>query len=112
MTDRIKFKYGNIGRDAKHIPNRNTVLMCRNLWGYLEPRTRIQTIAQLAKRFDHTCLIAIGDYDREFDIDAILEDYGFVEVMENVYQKPRPKIESENEHKENIFEKFIKLMTT
>ena len=73
----INFSKADICQDIDTIPTKNTVLLCRNFWGYLSGQEQVMLADKLAKLLDKTCLLAIGSFDRVCGMDRMLEERGF-----------------------------------
>lgn len=83
----VKFKQADIIEDVKHMDLKNTILFARNFWPYL-PTNRVVELADLlSEKADNSFTLIIGDYDRV--IVDLLRDKGFVEVAENIFEKPK-----------------------
>lgn len=89
LKEKIHFEQGDIFKDLETIPNKNTVLMCRNFWPYLSYKKRIELAQKLSEKFDDTSLVVIGDFDRyNGAIDELLSDNGFMGTyLKNVFIK-------------------------
>lgn len=89
LSDNVKFRKGNILEDVKNNNLKNTVLFARNFWPYLSKQEIEELSDILAQKMDNTSTLIIGDYDKEYGIDKLLEKKGFVETpVENVYELP------------------------
>lgn len=73
----IEFKKADICEDIESIPNKNTILICRNFWTYLQPTQQIELADKIAKKFDKTSLVVIGSFEKAYGIDKLLETRGF-----------------------------------
>ena len=97
----VEFNTGNIMEDIDNMPDKNTVLMCRNFWPYLSVEQRQQLAYKISKKFDNSSLVVIGVFDKEVYVDKLLESYGFIETkVKNVFVKA------------NFFEKFCQKIKT
>ena len=84
----INFSKADICQDIESIPNKNTVLVCRNFWNYLQSKEQIELANKLAKHLDNSCLVAIGSFDKTYGIDKLLEQKGFKQTeIVNVFRK-------------------------
>ena len=85
----VEFKQADIFEDYKNIRPHRAVLAARNFWQYLNTDSAILLAYKLAKHFDNTCVLIIGDCDREAGIPAILEKFNFKESssVSNVFEK-------------------------
>ena len=89
LTDRVKFNKGDMFKEIRKIKdNSNTILMCRNILGYFL-NDKIEEFIKLASEFlKKDSLFVIGDYDKNFmDIGSVFKNYGFKEVLKNVFKK-------------------------
>ena len=76
----VNFSVADITKDIDSIPTQNTVLLCRNFWGYLSGKDQLSLIDKLSQRLDKTCLIAIGSFDKAYGINKVLMSKGFIET--------------------------------
>lgn len=83
----VKFKQADIIEDVKNMDLKNTVLFARNFWPYLSQNRVIELANLLSMKADNSFTLIIGEYDRV--IVDLLCDNGFVEVAENVFEKPK-----------------------
>ena len=85
----VNFEQGNILEDVANMNFKNTVLFARNFWPYLSMEETNILVKSLANKMDSTSTLIIGDYDKEYGIDKLLKNAGFVETdIENVFEKP------------------------
>lgn len=66
IKEHINFEQGDIFEDIKKLPNKNTVIFCKNFWPYLTPEKRELLAKNLSEQFDKTCTIIIGDFDKYY----------------------------------------------
>lgn len=98
----VNFERSNILEDVKKTDLKNTVLFARNFWPYLDSYEREKLASDLSKKMDSSSTLIIGDYDKmNGHVDLLLSKYGFVEKVENVYEKeheyhPNKYISSKN----------------
>lgn len=91
----VIFEKGDILSDVDNIPSKNTVLLCRNFWPYLDAFKREELAQKLENRLEASSLVVIGDYDMyEAKVDELLLQHNFLPTtVKNVFAKA-PKIES------------------
>jgi chemotaxis methyl-accepting protein methylase len=91
IKDKIIFSKSDILEDVKNIDFNNTVLLARNFWHYLEEENIDKLAMNLSHRMNKSSTLVIGDYDKQYNIDRILNRYGFQELygLENVFEKFR-----------------------
>lgn len=97
ILNKINFSQGDILEDSKTLPTKNTVLLCRNFWPYLECEQRETLLKNISERFeDGSCLLILGHYDfgatpddtDKKQLERLLKKYRFTETwLEYVYQK-------------------------
>ena len=86
----VNFERGDIFDDVKKINFKNTIMFARNFWPYLTYDEREKLLYILSKKMDSSSTLIVGDYDKlPGNIDLLLEKYGFVERVPNVYEKPK-----------------------
>ena len=84
----VNFSKADICQDIDSIPNKNTVLICRNFFGYLTPKEQSDLVNKLEKQLDKTSLVALGSYDKAYGITKLFEQKGFKETeIEHVFKK-------------------------
>lgn len=89
ILNNIKFEKGDILEDAPKMNLKNTVLFARNFWPYLK-KEQIEELAGVLSKADKSFTLVIGDYDREYGVNLLLERYGFVETeVKNIFEIPR-----------------------
>lgn len=93
----VKFKQADIIEDVKRMDLKNTVLFARNFWPYLPTNRLLELADLLSEKADNSFTLIIGDYDRA--IVDLLRDNGFVEVAENIFEKPK-----NSEHHSKIYD--------
>lgn len=88
LKDKIKYGQADILEDIHNIPSKDSVVFCRNFWPYLDNQERELLARRLSNRLKDNCMLVIGDYDRKFGTESILESVGFKETsVENVFVK-------------------------
>ena len=86
----IDYKCSNILDDIEKLPDKNTILFCRNLWLWLKPEDRTLLMQKIADKFkDDSSIIAIGEADTSStDILDLLCKNGFKETfLWNVFSR-------------------------
>lgn len=87
LQEQIQFSKGDIMQDIYNIPNKNTILLCRNFWQYLNEENKNKIARVLSERLDHSSLVGIGAFDS--GAQEALEANGFLQTgVENIYTKP------------------------
>lgn len=90
LKNKVQFEVSDILEDVDKLHFRNKILFARNFMPYLSLENKAKLIDKLAKRFDSTSTLIIGDYDKEYGVDRILRQWGFRESsIENVFEKPK-----------------------
>ena len=88
LKDKIVFEQGNILEDIDKIDGKNTVVMCRNFWPYLDKEKQHLLAQKLSQKLDESSLLVIGSYDSVYGIDALLHKNGFIQTKtKNVYTR-------------------------
>lgn len=89
LTDNVNFNIGDMFEKIKTIKDEsNSVVMCRNILGYFLDDKIEEFIKQASKFLKKDSLFVIGDYDKNFmDIGSVFKNYGFKEVLKNVFKK-------------------------
>lgn len=89
LTEKIRFRQGDMFKKILELEdNSNTVLMCRNVLAYFESYEIENFVRIVSNKLKQGSLFIIGDHDtRMSNIQNILYNYGFEEVMKNVYKK-------------------------
>lgn len=84
----VKFFQSDILEDVKNINFDNTVLFARNFWHYLDEEDIYKLAMNLSHRMNKSSTLIIGDFDKQFNIDRILNNYGFKEsgTVGNVFE--------------------------
>ena len=82
IKDKIDFSVGNVLEDVKNLPEKNTVLFCRNVWQYLKRDEREYLISEISKKFkDDSSILFIGQADIDnSNLLFLLEKYNFKET--------------------------------
>lgn len=97
-SDRLKslvnFSQADILRDVDNFKGHKTVLSARNFWQYLKPETVVILAYKIAKKFDSSCVLVIGQCDVHAGVDEILKEFYFTEVpgLDNVFVKTRDSL--------------------
>ena len=101
LYDKIIFKQANILEDIQNLPNKNNIILCRNMWKYLGKENHNYLAQQLYEKTKHNGLVVIGSYDtksefadndlafdtHDVDIDKVLKQNGFRETnIKKVYE--------------------------
>ena len=88
LQDLVKFSRSDILDDVKTMNFDNTVLFARNFWRYLDEEDADKLAMNLAYRMNKSSTLIIGDFDKQFNVDRILNNYGFKEsgIVENVFE--------------------------
>ena len=64
IKNNIKFSVKNLLNDYKNIEPKNSVILARNFWPYIDLKSdRQKLLNNLAKHIDKTSMLVIGDYD-------------------------------------------------
>lgn len=92
MKDSLKsivhFAKADMCQDIDSIPPKNTILLCRNFWGYLSAGEQVSLADKLSKLLDKTCLVGIGSYDKAYGIEHLLRQRGFHPTeIPNIFRK-------------------------
>lgn len=82
LKNKIDFAVGNVLEDVKNLPEKNTVLFCRNVWQYLKGEEREHLISEISKKFkDDSSVLFIGQADIDnSNLPFLLEKYNFKET--------------------------------
>ena len=85
----VEFSQGDILEDIDNMSSKNTVLLCRNFWPYLDAFKREKLAQKLEDKFDESSIVVIGDYDEEdCTVSKLLMEHKFLPtVVRNVVQK-------------------------
>jgi len=89
MKNHVKFSQSNILDDVNLINFDNTILLARNCWHYLG-EDKIDILARkLGNKMNESSTLVIGDYDKQYNVDKILNQYGLTEskFVENLFEK-------------------------
>lgn len=90
LKNNIIFKEADILEDTENIPHKNTILFCRNFWGYISPTSRIKLANMLAKRLDSSSFLVIGSFDIATSVHKLLQKVGFQQTeLFGVFRKAR-----------------------
>ena len=81
LKNKVTFTEGNIIQDVDSLPDKNTVLMCRNFWLYLKDGECKLLANKLGKKFDNTSLIVLGEHDiNKSNAPKYLKEAGFTPI--------------------------------
>ena len=85
----VEFSQGDILEDIDNMSSKNTVLLCRNFWPYLDAFKREKLAQKLEDKFDESSIVVIGDYDEEdCKVSKLLIEHKFLPTaVRNVFQK-------------------------
>ena len=89
MKNHVKFLQSNILDDVNLINFDNTILLARNCWHYLG-EDKIDILARkLGNKMNESSTLVIGDFDKQYHVDKILNRYGLTEskFVENLFEK-------------------------
>ena len=93
----VQFERSDILDDVKYMRPFDTVLSARNFWPYLKRKQALILAYQIAKRFDPSCTLILGDFDFESDMEYMLEHFLFKKTAcKNVYEKTVKSLPSIN----------------
>lgn len=90
VTSKVDFHQADMNNILRNLEdNSNTVIMCRNVLGYLTEREVDNFTDTLSGKLKKDSLFIVGIFDNSIhkDLDLKLCHKGFVPVMENVYRK-------------------------
>lgn len=89
LKKNVVFSQGDILKDIEEMADKNTVLMCRNFWPYLDKEKQEVLAQKLEKKFDESSLVVIGNFDNEdADVNKLLMEHNFLPTsVKNVFQK-------------------------
>ena len=95
LTNDVKFECKNIFDILNELEdNSNTVLMFRNALGHLIPNEQLKFVELASEKLKPGSLLVIGSFDKaQTNIEKFLPEYGFTEIMQNVYRKNNPELE-------------------
>ena len=89
----ILFDQADILEDLKNIPEKNTVIMCRNCWEYIGKENFDTLAKQLYEVTKDNGLVVIGDHDELHGVPKVLLQNGFREThVKRVYQPVKKTI--------------------
>ena len=91
IKNNITFSKGNIMEDIHKFKLKNTVLFARNFWPYLGEENVDKLAMFLSHKMDPSSTLIIGNFDRQYNIDLLLDIYGIKESykVDNVFEKPK-----------------------
>ena len=91
FQDKVTFTKKDITTDFEEKLPPNTIILCRNMWPYLESWQQKLLIYKLQNTLDETGLLVIGDLERNYGITSRLAEAGFVETdVDGVFYNPKP----------------------
>ena len=87
LNGQIKYSTADIRQDIQNIPDKNTILFCRNFWPYIKDG-RAALVQKLAKNLQNNGLLVTGNYDNTVELPELLSLNGFKRVkdLSNVYE--------------------------
>ena len=91
LKNDIIFSQADICEDIDNIPAENTVLVCRNFWGYLTRSKQKELAENLGKKLKDNSHVIIGTFDKLYGIDLLLEQNGFEQTEIEGVMKKRDK---------------------
>lgn len=90
LTDKVRFRTGDIFDDIKKIEPENSIVMFRNAWPYLKEEEQSELIIKLSQHMGRNSMLIIGEWDtlENPSIYYTLNKYGFrgTRVL-NCYEK-------------------------
>lgn len=112
LKNAVTFERKNIKDGMDEIEPSDSLILCRNMWPYLDRKTMRDTIFKMHKRLDDKSLIVIGDFDREFNCDLLPSFFryaGLFEIHRNVLTNNKDKIETQknNFDEKEFFENLL-----
>ncbi len=91
FQDKVTFTKKDITTDFEEKLPPNTILLCRNMWPYLESWQQKLLICKLQNTLDETSLLVIGNLERDYGITPLLVKAGFRETdVRGVFYNPTP----------------------
>ncbi|MBR2386512.1 hypothetical protein IKA92_04365 [bacterium] len=66
LKNNIIFEKEDFATGLNNIKKENSLILCRNFWGYLGTEEIMECAKKLHKKIDETSIILIGDFDKEF----------------------------------------------
>ena len=107
LRQNVLFEMSDIKDSTKEISKDNTVLFFRNVWAYLNTADIVDLAGMLAANMKNNSLLVIGEWDKEYGIDKLIEAFGFREThIMNVYEPPGNSIKTKI--RANIIAKKLK----
>lgn len=79
LKNHVNFSTSNILDDVKSNKLKNTVLFARNFWPYLSKEDAKKLAKYLSYNMDNSSALIIGNFDKSYNIDFLLNEYGFIE---------------------------------
>jgi chemotaxis methyl-accepting protein methylase len=89
VKDQIIFSQGNIFNDIENLPQKNNVILCRNMWLYLNSQEQDMLLRKLSDKLDATSTVVLGIYDflNNYKLKLDFDYYGFKEDIPYVFSK-------------------------
>ncbi|MBR1775887.1 hypothetical protein IJ750_02280 [bacterium] len=88
LGDGVVFEKADILEKVKSIKDEgNSVILCRNVFMYLQQNYIIRLVSELGKVLKQGSLFVIGDCDSSLGVKNFLNIAGFQEVMKNVFKR-------------------------
>ncbi|MCQ2753594.1 MAG: hypothetical protein MJ231_00935 [bacterium] len=88
IKDNIFFDVGDMVKEIDKIEWKNNIILNRNCLAYLSPKDREAYIKKLGDYKDKILAVAIGDFDKSYGFDKLLEAQGYRESdLLNIYVK-------------------------
>lgn len=92
LEECIIFNQANVLEDLKNIPNKNTVIMCRNCWEYIGRENYDKLAKELYEVTKDNGLLVIGDHDELHGVPPVLLQNGFRETSVKRVYEPIKKV--------------------
>ena len=88
FRDKVTFTQKDINTDFEKKLPPNTIVLCRNMWPYLESWQQKLLAYKLYDALDETGLLVIGDLERTYGVLTLLVNAGFKETdVDGVFSK-------------------------
>lgn len=88
LKSKINFEQADIIEVLKKLPEKNNVIICRNFWKYLTSEKIAEMIELFKQKLDETSSVVIGELERGWNYNELLEQNGFKETkIINVFEK-------------------------
>lgn len=87
IKDCVNFSVANLMDKVDEIEQSNSLVMCRNVWKYIDETDRKILIEKLSNKLKSTSALVIGEFDliREVAVDKKLVESGFKRVSDFVF---------------------------